>query len=196
MSERISGLFAVREDAEQAVGALMDRRVDREEISLVTRGGDHIEGDEPAADTTMTATTPADARAGAGVGAGVGAALGLLGMVLLIVPGIGPVAAAGPIAAALAAGTAAGAAAGAIAGGVYGSLRDLGVDEGSARVYESGILAGSTLVSVRSEAMTTAEIEAILTKYGASEITVGLLPDPDPENVGILDEELSTPGTR
>jgi hypothetical protein len=184
MSQRVSALFANREDAERAVAALLDHGVDREEISMVARGPFRVEGEEPAAETALTATSPADAAAGAAMGAATGAALGLLGMTLLILPGIATVAAAGPIAAALAAG--AGAAAGAIAGGVYGSLRDLGMDEVPARAYETSILGGSTLVSVRTTEMLTEEIQAIFAKYNTSDITTGLLPDPNPDNPAIL----------
>jgi hypothetical protein len=191
MSERVSALFAVREDAERAVAALVDHGVDREEISIVARGPIKVEGEEPAADTTMTLTSPGDAAVGALAGAGVGATLGLIGMMLLVIPGVGPIAAAGPITAALAAGTGVSAAAGAVAGGVYGALRDLGVDDAPARVYETSILTGSTLVSVRSDALATLEIEEILAKYGASQMTTGILPDPDPNNPDILDEELT-----
>ena len=62
--------------------------------------------------------------------------------------------------------------------------------EEPARVYESNILAGATLVSVRTAALTTAEIRELFLKYNASEITTGILPDPDPNNPHILDEEL------
>jgi hypothetical protein len=192
MSERVSALFAVPEDAERAAAALIDHGVDREAISMVARGPIRVESDEPAEATSVTVTSPADVATGAAVGAGVGAALGLVGTMLFIIPGVGPIMAAGAIAAALAAGAGVSAAAGAVAGGVYGALRDLGVSEGPARVYETSILTGSTLVSVRTEALLTADIQEIFEKYGAAELTTGLLPDADPNNPRILDEELAT----
>lgn len=192
MSERVSALFAVPEDAERAAAALLDHGGDREEISIVARGPIRVESDDPVDSTSVTVTSPADVATGAAVGAGAGAALGLLGMMLFVIPGVGPIAAAGSIAAALAAGAGASAAAGAVAGGVYGALRDLGVSEGPARVYETNILAGSTLVSVRTDALLTSEIQEVFEKYHASEITTGLLPDADPNNPRILDEEVET----
>ena len=116
--------------------------------------------------------------------------LGLLATAAAImVPGVGPVFAAGTVVAALATGTAMGGVAGAIAGGVYGALRDLGMGESDAQRFERGIHAGSTLVSAHTMAMTTAEIQAEFAKYNASDIVVGVLPDPDPMKTEIVDED-------
>jgi hypothetical protein len=129
-------------------------------------------------------------KAGAAAGAGVGSVLGLLATAAaLTVPGVGPVFAAGTIAAALATGTAMGGVAGAIAGGVYGALRDLGMGESDAQHFERGVQAGATLVSAHTTAMTTADIRAEFEKYNATDIVIGVLPDPDPKKVEIVDED-------
>src|SRR5436190_11658204 len=190
MSERVSALFPTRDDAERAAAALMDHGVSREEISLLARGP--IRGDvpEPADPSALTYTSDADVKAGAAAGAGVGGLLGLLATAAaLTVPGVGPVLAVGTMAAALATGTAMGGVAGAIAGGVYGALRDLGMGESDAQRFERGVKAGATLVSVHTLAIPTAEIQAEFAKYNASDIVVGVLPDPDPRRTEIVDDE-------
>jgi hypothetical protein len=185
MSQRVSALFASRDDAERAAAALMDHGVDREEIAMVARGPVKEVGEDPSDPGSVTVTSPGDVAAGAAMGAGVGAVVGLLGTMALVLPGIGPLVAAGPLAAALAAGTGLSAAAGAVVGGVYGALVDLGIEETAAQRYEAGIVGGRTLLSVRTDALTTSEIEELFAKYNATDITVGLLPDPDPHTPGI-----------
>jgi hypothetical protein len=190
MSERVSALFPTRDDAERAAAALIDHGVSREEISLLARGPVRGEVPDPAMPGAITYTSDADVKAGAAAGAGVGSVLGLLATAAAImVPGVGPVFAAGTVAAALATGTAMGGVAGAIAGGVYGALRDLGMGESDAQRFERGVRAGATLVSAHTMAMTTAEIQAEFAKYNASDIVVGVLPDPDPMKTEIVDED-------
>jgi hypothetical protein len=190
MAERLTALFPTRDDAQRAAAALMDHGVDREEISILARGPIRGEVPEPADPKALTYTSDADVRAGAAAGAGVGGVLGLLATAAaLTVPGVGPIFAAGTIAAALATGTAMGGVAGAIAGGVYGALRDLGMGESDAQRFERGVHAGSTLVSVHTMAMTTAEVEAEFAKYNATDIVTGVLPDPNPRSTRIVDEE-------
>jgi hypothetical protein len=192
MSQRVSALFVSRDDAERAAAALLDHGVDREEIAMVARGPVKEVGEDPSDPGAVTVTSPGDVAAGAAMGAGVGALVGLVGTMALILPGIGPLIAAGPLAAALAAGTGLTAAAGAVVGGVYGALVDLGIEETVAQRYEAGVVGGHTLLSVRTAALTTAEIKEIFEKYNATDITVGLLPDPDPATPGILDETAAT----
>jgi hypothetical protein len=186
MSQRVSALFLAHEDARRAAAALIDHGVDREEIAMVARGPVKEVGEEPDAPDAVTVTSPGDAAAGAVAGAGIGAAVGLLGTMALVLPGVGPLIAAGPIAAALLAGTGATAAAGAVAGGVYGALRDLGMEDAAARRFESGILGGRTLLSVRTDVLATEEIADLFRKYGAAAVAVGVLPDPDPTNPDIV----------
>jgi hypothetical protein len=190
MAERVTALFPTRDDAERAAAALLDHGVDREEMSILARGPIRGEVPEPADPQAVTYTSDADVKAGAAAGAGVGSVLGLLATaVALTVPGLGPVFAAGTLAAALATGTAMGGVAGAIAGGVYGALRDLGMGESDAQRFERGVQAGATLVSVHTMAMRTADIREEFAKYNASDVVVGVLPDPDPTTTQLVDED-------
>jgi hypothetical protein len=93
------------------------------------------------------------------------------------------------MAAALATGTAIGGVAGAVAGGVYGALRDLGMAESDAQRFERGVQAGLTLVSVHTMVMPTAAIQAVFTKYNASDIVACVLPDSDARETRIVDED-------
>ena len=170
----LTGLFASRDDAERAAAALMDHGVDRDEISIVTRGEEITRPDDKKPTTEpregITTTTATDAGVGAAAGAGVGVAIGLLaGAAALFVPGFGLVMAAGPLAWALggAAGTAA---AGAVAGGVFGGLRDMGADEQAVHDYEEGLRQGATFLSARSDELSSVDMRQIFAKYNATSI--------------------------
>jgi len=172
MAVTVTGLFAGRDDAERAAAALMDHGVDREEISLVTRGeavderGDDVVA-RPEPSEGITTTTAEDAGKGAAAGAGIGAAVGLLaGAATLFVPGVGLITAAGPLAWALG-GVAGTAAAGAVAGGVFGSLHDLGADDEAVHDYADGLRQGSTFLSARSDELAADAMRDILAKYHA-----------------------------
>lgn len=90
---------------------------------------------------------PEGASAGAGTGGVIGGVLGwLVGIGSLAIPGIGPFIAAGPIMAALS-----GSAIGAALGGLTGTLVGLGIPEYEAKVYESKLKEGRTLISVHTE---------------------------------------------
>lgn len=174
MAVTVTGLFASRDDAERAAAALMDHGVDRDELSLVTRGEEPTGRDDGTPSTAphdaITTTTAEDAGAGAVAGAGVGAAVGLLaGAASLFVPGFGIVLAAGPVAWALggAVGTAA---AGAAAGGVLGGLRDMGADDQAVTDYEDAIREGSTFLSARSDELSAADMRPILLKYNVTSL--------------------------
>ncbi|HYO49404.1 MAG TPA: hypothetical protein VEW94_06095 [Chloroflexia bacterium] len=114
---------------------------------------------EPIKECTGTAGT---AAVGAGLGGLAGLALGLAG---LAIPGVGPFLAAGPLAAALG-----GALAGGAAGGIIGALSNIGVPEEYAREYAAQIEQGSTLVSVRTDALTRDLVERVLTAHGGESI--------------------------
>lgn len=61
--------------------------------------------------------------------------------------------------------------------------------ESDAQRFERGVEAGLTLVSVHTDALTTGEIQAEFTKYNASDIAIGLLPDPDPRSTVLVDND-------
>ena len=205
MAVTVTGLFASRDDAERAAAALMDHGVDREEISLLTRGaegefvagrGDDTKPTTPQPKEGITTTTGQDAATGAAAGAGIGAAVGILaGAAALMVPGVGLILAAGPLAWAIggAVGTAA---AGAVTGGVFGGLRDMGADDQAIHTYEEGLRQGSTFLSVRSDTLSAVEMRDLMAKYNATSIRdyageVSMAPTRDVEVVD--EDEVVTP---
>ncbi len=164
MHKTVIALYDNVDDAQQAIRDMVDSGVPRDQISLVAgdRTGQLHEG--------MGETS--GAAQGAGVGAGVGAALGgigglLVGLGALTIPGIGPVLAAGPLAAALGgvAGAGAGAVVGGAAGGIIGSLTDLGVSEDQAGNFAEGIRRGGTLITVRTDDVTTDRAKDVMNRH-------------------------------
>lgn len=138
---------------------------------------DESERIENAAKRGISVTTGQDAAAGAAKGAGIGLGVGVLaGIAALAVPGIGTVAGTGLLASAIgtaiagAVGTTAG---GAIAGGVAGYLKDQGVEGSVADRYNQTVIGGGALlaVSLPSNNVDVATGQALLEKYGASNIT-------------------------
>ena len=147
-------LYDSFEAAGVAVRNLEAAGIPPEDISLIADNSDDWYRD----DAGRVDDRPEGASAGAGVGAAVGGGAGLLaGLGVLTIPGIGPVIGAGWLAA-----TAAGAVAGAATGGIIGSLLGADVTEANARLYEDGVRKGGSLVSVRTSAVNTAELEGIL----------------------------------
>lgn len=152
-SERtLIGLFDHRDQAEQAVRALLDAGFRQGDISVTMQDRDEMRA--------MAESTGTQAAEGAGAGAVAGTVLGgiaglLVGAGLLVIPGLGPILAAGPFAAAIGsaaaiAGTAAaGAGIGAAAGGLVGALVGLGIPEEEANVYAEGVRRGGILVLLR-----------------------------------------------
>ncbi|MBK8902735.1 MAG: hypothetical protein IPM53_16215 [Anaerolineaceae bacterium] len=156
MKTTVSALYDNRTDAVNAVRALVDRGILRDDISVVASdaAGEYTEyhGQDLPADDTL---------GGAAAGAMVGGVGGLLvGLAALAIPGIGPVIAAGPIAAAIA-----GAGIGAATGGIIGALVDLGVDEDRADYYAEGVRRGGTLVTVRADESVIDDVADILDDY-------------------------------
>jgi hypothetical protein len=111
---------------------------------------------------------PEGATAGAGTGLVIGGTLGwLAGIGLLAIPGLGPFIAAGPIMAALS-----GAAVGGTLGGLTGALIGMGLPEIEAKLYESKVKAGNSLISVQSEDCNECErARIIFERAGAKDIS-------------------------
>lgn len=156
MKTTVSALYDNRTDAANAVRALTDSGVMRDDISVVASdaAGEYSKyhGQDMTADETLE---------GAASGALIGGVGGLLvGLAALAIPGIGPVIAAGPIAAAVA-----GAGIGAVTGGIVGALVDLGVDEDSAGYYAEGVRRGGTLVTVHVDEHMAQDVAEILDDY-------------------------------
>lgn len=169
--------FASPDNAERAIGALIDHGVDPDDISVVFdheyRDSEEYESMSRAAGAQgITTTTVADAASGAGTGAGVGLGVGLLAAAATVfVPGVGVVLGGGVLATALA-GVAGATAAGAIAGGLTGYLKDQGVStETIDRIRETlGERGALVAVSAPSGDISAATIESLLDKYAGLDV--------------------------
>ncbi|MEA2642697.1 MAG: hypothetical protein QOF51_4091 [Chloroflexota bacterium] len=152
----IIGVFAGREQADQAVAELHRTGFTDDEIGYVLRGGnvarpEDIHGGKEA--------EPAD---GAVTGAIAGASIGsvLAAAAAAFVPGIGPVLSGGILA-----GLLGGAAVGAATGGLLGALLGMGIPEAEARFYEGELQSGHALIMVKTVDRAT-EAHEILRRNG------------------------------
>jgi hypothetical protein len=157
----IVGFFTNRQDAENAVNALLHEGIPRENLGFVVR--DHRETDAPK-------IGPVHETGGSDTTAGETAVIGGLagfvaGLVAVAIPGLGLILVAGPLAGALA-----GAGIGAAAGGLIGYLRDAGVSEEEAEYYSEGIRRGGAVVFVRCQDEQHGRVSRILEDNGATDI--------------------------
>jgi len=151
MAQTLVGLFRRREDAHQAIQALMDAGF-------------------AAADIGFLAPEDAsrDIAAGAEAGAAVGGATGfLLTVVAFAIPGAGPVLAAGTLAGI---GALTGAGMGVIAGGLLGALVQHGVPEELAPHFATGLKRGDCVVSVHASEGREAIVSAVFQNQNAAEV--------------------------
>lgn len=166
----IIGVFADRDDVEDAIEELRDTGFEAKDISIVMQNA--TEGRDLADDTG------ANVAGGAATGATTGAVLGgLAGLVSAIaIPGLGAFFIGGPIAAALgltgaSAATISGATTGALAGGLIGGLMGLGLPREEAEYYEGRVKEGAILVAVPASSITQQdEIIDILDTYDAEDV--------------------------
>ena len=145
-SGMLTGIFNDRESSESAYKSLRDRGYSDDDINVImsdqTRDKYYGEG------TTDTALG-SKAAEGTGIGGAIGGTLGaIIGGIAaigtnLVLPGVGLVIW-GPLAAALA-----GAGAGGLTGGLAGALIGWGIPEDRAKLYESGIKEGGTVLGVK-----------------------------------------------
>ena len=158
----VVGFFANREDAENAVAALVNAGASRESLGIISR--DYRDAADSPKVGPLHGVGGADTTAGgaAAVGGIAGFAAGLLA---LAIPGIGPILAAGPLAAGLI-----GAGVGAAAGGLIGYLKDMGVSEDEAEYYAEGVRRGGTIVAVRSDEGEVSRLARIMDDNGATDI--------------------------
>jgi hypothetical protein len=139
--------------AESAVRDLEAAGIPAADISLIAN---KYVSEQYAAVKDVSATST-----GAGLGTAVGGGAGFLaGIGLLAIPGLGPVVAAGWLASTLV-----GAAAGAATGGLIGALVDAGTAEPDAHVYSEAVRRGGTLLTVRTNAASAAQIDTILMRH-------------------------------
>ena len=141
--KNIAGMFSSRADASKAIGELVHRGFNPEDVSMLmseeTRK-QHFHHESHSEETAKGGLT------GAAVGGTLGAILaGLTAIGSLTVPGIGLLAA-GPIVAALT-----GAGIGAAVGGLSGALIKAGFSDRDARHYEEQIRKGSIVLIVRTD---------------------------------------------
>lgn len=134
----------------------------------------HHDDTELAAKKGISTTTSKDAGVGAVKGAGIGLGVGVLAaLASIFIPGVGLVTGGGALATAI--GAAAGTtAAGAVAGGTYGYLKDQGVPEATAKVYNQTLEMGGSILAVHvpSNDVDQSTIEGIMEKYGAVSINI------------------------
>lgn len=168
------GIFATRQEAEQALNELRDAGFAMNQLSIIAKQGDlhaHDQGQAEARTQELTETTHVDegAKAGAGTGAAVGGITGLLvGLGTLAIPGVGPIMLAGAAATALAT-TLAGTAIGTAAGGLVGGLIGLGIPEDRAHAYQERVARGDYLLMVNGTESEILQAEAILRRRGIRE---------------------------
>jgi hypothetical protein len=140
----LTGLFSDKDSSEKAYKSLRDRGYNDDEINVIM--SDETRKNYYDGDTESDLGNKA--VEGTGVGSAIGGTLGaIIGGVAaigtnLVLPGLGLVVW-GPIAAALA-----GAGAGGLTGGLVGALIGWGIPEDRAKLYESGVKEGGTVLGV------------------------------------------------
>lgn len=141
----MTGLFRSQQHAEQAYKSLRDRGYSEEEINVMmsdkTRDSYYGPGK---VETELGSKALEGTGAGAAIGGTLGAIIGGVAAIgtNVVLPGLGLVVA-GPIAAALV-----GAGAGGALGSLTGALIGWGIPEERAKIYESGIKEGGTVIGV------------------------------------------------
>ena len=140
----VTGLFTDKDSSERAYETLRARGYTDDEIDVIM--SEETRNKYYANDPHSELGNKAAEGAGVGgaIGAGLGAVIGGIAAIgtNLVLPGIGLVVW-GPIAAAVA-----GAGAGGITGGLAGALIGMGIPEDRAKLYESGIKEGGTVMGV------------------------------------------------
>src|SRR5215212_8978619 len=155
----VIGVFDNPRDAQRGVAMLKDSRYTFEDISLISKSGEH--------EVAVNSGDDVSAREGATVGALWG---GMVGLASLVIPGVGPFIAGGALATALAS-AATGAVTGAVVGGIAAALIHIGgIPEAAAQEYESLVHAGKTLVAVKVQPDDMRHVRRMLMKADAEEI--------------------------
>lgn len=170
--QTVLGIFRDREDANDALDHLHDKKFEAEQISIITQDNEvyHTQGDDRADNVA------GGAASGIATGGALGALAGLLiGIGAITIPGLGAILVGGPLAAALgltgaAATTVSGAVTGALAGGLVGALTGLGLPENEAQEYENEIREGAILIAVNTSDRDAEIVEEILRHNNADKI--------------------------
>lgn len=159
----VFGIYASRENAENAVDRLVAGGFRQEDISVLLQ--DNV-GTKDFAHEKHT-KAPEGATTGMVTGGVIGGALGLLAHIgVLAIPGLGPLIVAGPIIAALT-----GIGSGGMLGGIIGTLVGFGIPEYEAKRYEGRIKDGGILLSVHCDNQDwISKAKDILKQTGADDI--------------------------
>jgi uncharacterized membrane protein len=177
----IIGIFDTPRRAQRAMEMLRASHLSLEDVSIISRTGDHSVAVDGGDDVS--------ASEGATVGAVWG---GVVGLVSLVIPGVGPIIAGGALAAAVASAIT-GAVTGAVVGGVAAALIHFGgISEDEARQYEALVHDGKTLVAVKASDEATRHVRRVLTKAGAESVqgdsSVAVGEPHTPVQIGTYDE--------
>ena len=140
----VTGLFTDKDSTERAYETLRARGYSDDEIDVIMSEETRNKYWANDPDSELGNKAAEGAGVGGAIGAGLGAIIGGIAAIgtNLVLPGIGLIVW-GPIAAALA-----GAGAGGITGGLVGALVGMGIPEDRAKLYESGIKEGGTVMGV------------------------------------------------
>lgn len=186
--KRAAGLFHSPNKAQKAVRDLNNSGYDMQNVSIVAKDADQIDGIDP----EKTGNKLDDgATAGALTGGTLGGITGLLvGLGTLAIPGVGPILLAGAAATTIAT-TLAGAGIGVAAGGLVGGLVGLGIPEDRARVYRDSIKDGSFLVMVNGTPAEVDRAEAIMNQHDVDEFGIYDVPHSEMATA-LVDEDIRT----
>ncbi|MBC8063898.1 MAG: hypothetical protein H7Y17_03650 [Chlorobia bacterium] len=169
--------------AKDAVGALIDHGVAKEDVGLVlpvdanadmAKENNRAEETLEKAESGITTTTQDDAMVGATKGAFFGFGIGsIAALAAILIPGVGLIVGGGALATALI-GAGAATVAGSVAGGVVGYLKDQGVPEEESQRFSNVYEKGGAIVNVSapSGGVDAATIEMILMKYGETAVEI------------------------
>ena len=140
----ITGLFTDKDSTERAYDSLRARGYSDDEIDVIMSEETRNKYWANDPDSDLGNKAAEGAGVGGAIGAGLGAIIGGIAAIgtSLVLPGIGLVVW-GPVAAAVA-----GAGAGGITGGLVGALIGMGIPEERAKLYETGIQQGGTVMGV------------------------------------------------
>lgn len=165
----VMGILPDMKSADIAYAELLAAGFNASDISAISRDTNLVKTEQTGPVQNMVGAGAAGATTGAAVG-------GLAGILLaagtLTIPGIGPLLIGGPLVAALglsggAATVATTAITGAAAGGIIGALTGLGMPEETAKIYNTRVSEGGTVLSVNAEDSDAAKAEDILSKNNA-----------------------------
>ena len=185
--KRAAGLFHNRNGAEKAVRDFNDSGYDMQNVSIIAKDADKIDG----IDTEIGNKADDGATAGALTGGTLGGITGLLvGLGTLAIPGVGPILLAGAAATTIAT-TLAGASIGAAAGGLVGALVGLGIPEDRAKVYRDSVRDGSFLVMANGTPTEIDRAEAIMNQHGVDEFGIYDVPHTETA-IAEVDEDIRT----